>query len=63
MPKNAKAAAITATTKHKIGKTTYLVTASPSEKATDTIERKIEKLIMRDVQKTAEYSRFEKKTG
>ncbi len=38
-------------TKHKIGKITYLVRALPSEKATDTIHKKIEKLIMKDLQK------------
>jgi len=35
------------TTERKIGKTTYLVTASPSDKATDTIAEKIEKLIIK----------------
>ncbi len=39
----------TVTTRHKIGKTTYLVAASPSDKATDTIEKKIEKLIIKDL--------------
>jgi hypothetical protein len=61
MPKNTTMP--TVTTEHRIGKTTYLVTASPSEKATDTIERKIEKLIMRDVQKMAEHGHSEKKAG
>ena len=37
-------------TKHKIGKITYLVRALPSEKATDTIHKKIEKLIVKDLQ-------------
>ena len=35
----------TITTERKIGKITYLVQALPSEKATDTIHKKIEKLI------------------
>ena len=35
-------------TKHKIGKITYIVESSSSDTATDTIDRKIEKLIMRD---------------
>jgi hypothetical protein len=39
------------TTERKIGNITYLVTALPSEKATDTINRKIEKLIVKDLQK------------
>ena len=38
-------------TKRKIGKITYLVQALPSEKATDTIHKKIEKLIVKDLQK------------
>lgn len=38
-------------TERRIGKITYLVTALPSEKATDTITRKIEKLIVKDLQK------------
>ena len=40
----------TITTERKIGKITYLVQALPSEKATDTIHNKIEKLIMKDLQ-------------
>ena len=43
----------TTTTTRKIGKITYLVTASPSDKATDTIEKKIEKLIIKDMRKNA----------
>ena len=38
-------------TERKIGKITYLVRALPSEKATDTIHKKIEKLIAKDLQK------------
>ena len=37
-------------TERRIGKITYLVQALPSEKATDTIHNKIEKLIMKDLQ-------------
>ena len=40
----------------KIGKITYLVQALPSEKATDTIHKKIEKLIVKDLQKKARKS-------
>lgn len=45
-------AAVT-TTEHKIGKTTYLVCASPSNKATDTIDKKIKKLIRKDMEHNA----------
>ena len=41
----------TTTTEHKIGKITYLVSASPSDGATDTIEKKLEKLIMKDMRR------------
>ena len=41
------------TTEHKIGKTTYIVCASPSEKATDTIDKKIKKLIRKDMEQNA----------
>ena len=40
----------TVITERKIGKITYLVHALPSEKATDTIHNKIEKLIVKDLQ-------------
>lgn len=46
----------TITTERKIGKITYLVQALPSEKATDTIHKKIEKLIVKDLQKKARKS-------
>ena len=49
MPQNQ----ISATTAHKIGKTTYLVCASASEKATDTIDKKIKKLIRKDMEQNA----------
>mgnify|MGYP000119724086 FL=1 len=45
-------------TERKIGKITYLVQASPSAKATDTIDKKIEKLIMKDLQKKPETPGF-----
>jgi len=36
-------------TKKKIGKITYIIESSSSEKATIPLDRKIEKLILRDV--------------
>lgn len=36
-------------TKHQIGKTTYLVCASASEQATDSLDKKIHKLIKKDM--------------
>ena len=45
-------------TERRIGKVTYLVHALPSEKATDTIHRKIEKLIVKDLQKKPEITGF-----
>ena len=41
----------TTLTKHKIGKITYLVSATPSEKATVALDKKIESLVLRDMQK------------
>jgi hypothetical protein len=46
----------TTTTVQKIGKTTYIITASPSEKAVDTIEQKIEKLIIKNMRQSADNS-------
>jgi hypothetical protein len=40
-------------TERKIGKVTFLIVASSSEIATDTIERKIEKLILRGCDRTS----------
>ena len=40
------------TTKHKIGKITYIIDSSSSEKATDTLDQKIEKLIIKDLRKS-----------
>jgi len=39
------------TTKRKIGKITYIIESSPCETASETIERKIEGLILRDIQR------------
>ena len=44
MPQNQ----ISATTTHKIGKMTYFVCTPAREKATDTINKKIKKLIRKD---------------
>ena len=41
----------TITTERRIGNIAYLVQALPSENAADTIYRKIEKLIVKDLQK------------
>ncbi len=49
MPQNQ----ISATTPHKIGKTTYFVCASASENATDTIDKKTKKLIRKDMEQNA----------
>lgn len=43
----------TITTKHKIDRVTYIVSACASEKATDTLHKKIEKLIVRDMRQSA----------
>ena len=40
------------TTKHQIGKTTYFVCASPSDWATDSLDRKIRKLIKKDLEQS-----------
>lgn len=49
---NGNQAAVT-TTEHKIGKTTYFVCSSYNEKATDTLEKKIKKLIRKDLEHNA----------
>lgn len=38
------------TTEHQIGKVTYFVCSSASEHATDTLDKKIKKLIRKDVE-------------
>ncbi|MDR2560082.1 MAG: transposon-encoded TnpW family protein [Oscillospiraceae bacterium] len=43
------------TTKHIIDGVTYTVTASPSENTTETLHRKIEKLLLRDMHHESEY--------
>ena len=42
------------TTARKIGNITYIVTASSSEKAVDTIKQKIEKLIIKNMRQNAD---------
>ena len=37
-------------TEHKIGKVTYLVCSSASERATDTLDKKRKKLIRKDIE-------------
>ena len=39
-------------TKYQIGKTTYLVCASASDRATDSLDRKIRKLIKKDMEQS-----------
>ena len=45
------------TTEHKIGKITYLVCSSASEHATDTLDKKIKKLIRKDTDQAAASAR------
>ena len=40
-------------TEHKIGKVTYLVCSSASERATDTLDKKIKKLISKGLRNTS----------
>jgi len=49
LPKNQREVT---TTKHQIGKTTYFVCASPSDQATDSQDRKIRKLIKKDMEQS-----------
>ena len=51
-PTTDKSGALSTMTKHKIGKVTYCVIASASPDATDNLTEKINKLIIRDLQKT-----------
>ncbi len=53
---NGNQAAVT-TTEHKIGKTTYFVCSSFSEKATDTLDKKIKKLIRKDLEQNTANAR------
>ena len=43
-------------TEHKIGKVTYLVCSSASERATDTLDKKIKKRIRKDIEQKPEKS-------
>lgn len=49
---------VNATTTRKIGKLTYVVAASSSENAMDTIEKKIEKLIIKGLRQKPATSGF-----
>ena len=49
MPKNQREVTMT---EYQIGKTTYLVCASPSDRATDSLDRKIRKLIKKDLEQS-----------
>jgi len=42
------------TMEHKIGKITYLVCSSASEHATDTLDKKIKKLMHKDIEQNPE---------
>ncbi len=53
---NEKKPAVTKT-EHKIGKTTYIVCSSSSEEATDSLDKKIKKLIRKDIEQNAENAR------
>ncbi len=44
-------------TEHKIGKITYIVCSSASESATDTLDKKIKKLIRKDMEQNAANAR------
>ena len=46
------------TTEHKIGTVTYLVVSAPSEDAAETLDKKVEKLIRKDMRETAAKRRF-----
>ena len=47
-------------TKRQIGKVTYLVSSLPSNNAKDTLDKKVEKMIMKDVRQNAENHKFAK---
>lgn len=46
------------TMEHKIGTVTYLVVSVPSENAAETLDKKVEKLIRKDMQEIATKRRF-----
>ena len=45
-------------TEKKIGKVTFFVCSSQSDTAKDTIDKKVEKMIMKDVGQNAENQKF-----
>lgn len=47
-------------TKKQIGKVTYFICSSPSNNAKDTLDKKIEKLIIKDIRQNAENGKFAK---
>lgn len=49
---------ILTTTEHKIGKVTYCIVSAASDKATETIDSKVEKLIKKDMREAAMKRRF-----
>ena len=46
------------TTEKKIGKITYFVSSTQSEQAKDTLDKKVEKMILIDVWQNAEISKL-----
>ena len=46
------------TTEKKIGKITYFVSSTQSEQAKDTLDKKVEKMILKDVGQSAETSKL-----
>ena len=46
------------TTEKKIGKVTYFVSSTQSEQAKDTLDKKVEKMILKDVGQNAEISKL-----
>ncbi len=47
-------------TQKQIGKITYFIRSSPSDNAKDTLDKKVEKLIIKDIRQNAENGRFTK---
>lgn len=45
-------------TKRQIGKVTYFISATASDNAKDTLDKKVEKMIMKDVRQNAENNKF-----
>ena len=46
------------TTEHKVGTVTYYVISAPSENAAETLYKKVEKLIRKDMQELSANRRF-----